>query len=70
MTATTVSWCSPRLPERRWVTDAERHVFDAVDPAKDVDGFNPVNVGRLVQKRSLRWLPCTPSGIIELLGPQ
>ena len=46
--------------------DAEERVFDAIDPAKDVDGFNPSNVGRLVQKRpSLS--PCTPSGIIELL---
>ena len=31
--------------------DAERVVFDTIDPAKDVDGFSPVNVGRLVQKR-------------------
>ena len=46
--------------------DAERQVFDAIDPAKDVDGFNPVNVGRLVQKRSAL-APCTPSGVIELL---
>ena len=29
--------------------DAERRVFDAIAPAKDVDGFHPVNVGRLVQ---------------------
>ncbi len=46
--------------------DAEQKIFDAIDPAKDVDGFNPVNVGRLVQKRSA-FVPCTPSGIIELL---
>lgn len=46
--------------------DAEQQVFDAVHPVKDVDGFNPVNVGRLVQKRSAL-APCTPSGIIELL---
>src|SRR3954469_3415408 len=46
--------------------DAERRVFDAVDPAKDVDGFHPINVGRLVQgRRSL--VACTPSGVIELL---
>ena len=45
---------------------AEQQVFDAIDPAKDVDGFNPVNVGRLLQKRSAL-TPCTPSGIIELL---
>ena len=46
--------------------DAEQQVFDAIDPAKDVDGFNPLNVGRLIQNRSAL-LPCTPSGIIELL---
>ena len=45
---------------------AEQQVFDAIDPTKDVDGFNPVNVGRLVQKRSAL-APCTPSGVIELL---
>ena len=46
--------------------DAEQQVFDAIDPTKDVDGFNPVNVGRLVQKRTAL-APCTPSGVIELL---
>ncbi len=46
--------------------DAEQRVFDAIDPTKDVDGFHPVNVGRLVQGRG-RLAPCTPSGIIELL---
>ena len=47
-------------------SDAERQVFDAIDPAKDVDGFNPVNVGRLVQNRPAL-APGTPSGVIELL---
>ncbi len=42
-------------------------VLDAVDPAKDVDGFHPDNVGRLVQKRP-RFVPCTPAGIMELLA--
>ena len=46
--------------------DATR-VLDAVDPAKDVDGFHPENVGRLVQKRP-RFVPCTPAGIMELLA--
>jgi methylenetetrahydrofolate dehydrogenase (NADP+)/methenyltetrahydrofolate cyclohydrolase len=45
---------------------ATQQVFDALDPAKDVDGFHPVNVGRLVQGRALL-MPCTPSGIIEML---
>jgi methylenetetrahydrofolate dehydrogenase (NADP+)/methenyltetrahydrofolate cyclohydrolase len=40
-------------------------VMDAVDPAKDVDGFHPVNTGLLAQKRpQLR--PCTPFGVIRL----
>ncbi|MFN7916785.1 MAG: bifunctional 5,10-methylenetetrahydrofolate dehydrogenase/5,10-methenyltetrahydrofolate cyclohydrolase [Vicinamibacterales bacterium] len=46
--------------------DAERRVFDAIDPAKDVDGFHPTNVGRLVQGRSAL-VACTPSGVIEML---
>jgi methylenetetrahydrofolate dehydrogenase (NADP+)/methenyltetrahydrofolate cyclohydrolase len=46
--------------------DAEQQVFDAVAPEKDVDGFHPTNVGRLVQNRA-DLVSCTPSGIIELL---
>ena len=45
---------------------ASQQVFDAIDPGKDVDGFHPVNVGRLVQGRALL-MPCTPSGVIEML---
>lgn len=45
---------------------ADALVFDAVDPAKDVDGFHPVNVGRLTQKRPAL-VACTPSGVMELL---
>lgn len=45
---------------------APRRVFDAIDPAKDVDGFSAESVGRLVQNRpGLR--SCTPAGIMELL---
>ena len=46
--------------------DAERRVFDAISPAKDVDGFHPANVGKLVQNRATL-VACTPSGVIELL---
>lgn len=43
-----------------------RRILEAVDPAKDVDGFHAVNVGRLVQgQESL--VACTPAGVIELL---
>jgi len=45
---------------------AERTVFDTIDPAKDVDGFSPVNVGYLVQNRAAL-TACTPAGVIELL---
>ncbi|HTT42379.1 MAG TPA: bifunctional methylenetetrahydrofolate dehydrogenase/methenyltetrahydrofolate cyclohydrolase FolD [Steroidobacteraceae bacterium] len=44
--------------------DANR-IMDAVDPAKDVDGFHPVNTGLLAQKRP-RLRPCTPFGVIRL----
>jgi methylenetetrahydrofolate dehydrogenase (NADP+)/methenyltetrahydrofolate cyclohydrolase len=54
------------LPDAMGGDDAERRVFDAIDPAKDVDGFHPVNVGRLVQNRA-HLVACTPSGVIELL---
>ncbi|MGH8138080.1 MAG: bifunctional methylenetetrahydrofolate dehydrogenase/methenyltetrahydrofolate cyclohydrolase FolD [Steroidobacteraceae bacterium] len=40
-------------------------IMDAVDPAKDVDGFHPVNTGLLAQKRP-RLRPCTPFGVIRL----
>ena len=45
---------------------AEARIFDAIDPAKDVDGFHPFNVGLLVQKRPAL-VACTPLGCIELL---
>ena len=43
-----------------------KKVLLAVDPAKDVDGFHPVNVGNLVTGRP-GLVPCTPAGIIEIL---
>src|SRR6266480_1958444 len=44
----------------------EASVLEAVDPAKDVDGFHPTNVGLLAMGRP-RFVPCTPAGIIALL---
>jgi methylenetetrahydrofolate dehydrogenase (NADP+) / methenyltetrahydrofolate cyclohydrolase len=41
-------------------------VIEAIDPQKDVDGFHPVNVGRLVAGNPCH-VACTPQGIIELL---
>ena len=53
-----------QLPLPRQVDSAL--VLDSVDPAKDVDGFHPVNLGRLViNEPGPR--PCTPAGIIEML---
>lgn len=46
--------------------DATSRVFDAIAPDKDVDGFTPANVGRMVQGRPAL-VACTPLGIIELL---
>lgn len=45
---------------------ASKRVFDAISPAKDVDGFHPENAGRLTQGR-VTLAPCTPAGVIELL---
>jgi len=45
--------------------DAKK-VLEAVDPAKDVDGFHPVNVGRLVAGRP-GLVACTPAGVMEIL---
>jgi methylenetetrahydrofolate dehydrogenase (NADP+) / methenyltetrahydrofolate cyclohydrolase len=45
----------------------EARVLEAIDPAKDVDGFHPVNVGRLALGQKQALAPCTPAGIIELL---
>lgn len=43
-----------------------KKVIDAIDPAKDVDGFHPVNVGLLHLGRPAL-VPCTPSGVIRLI---
>lgn len=46
----------------------EEKVLNAIDLEKDVDGFHPVNIGRLAMKgRDPLFIPCTPHGIIELL---
>lgn len=42
-------------------------VLRAIDPAKDVDGFHPVNAGRLAVGDETVLAPCTPAGIIEML---
>jgi len=44
-----------------------RAVIEAIDPAKDVDGFHPYNLGRLAQREPLL-RPCTPYGVMRMLS--
>ncbi|MFQ3670868.1 MAG: bifunctional 5,10-methylenetetrahydrofolate dehydrogenase/5,10-methenyltetrahydrofolate cyclohydrolase [Verrucomicrobiia bacterium] len=46
---------------------SETAVFSRVDPRKDVDGFHPLNVGKLLLGDPSGFRPCTPAGIHELL---
>ena len=45
----------------------ETTVYATVSPQKDVDGFHPLNVGKLMVGDSTGFLPCTPAGVLELL---
>ena len=45
----------------------EEALTDLINPRKDVDGFHPENLGRLVQGRLDGMLPCTPSGVMRML---
>lgn len=45
---------------------SENKVIEAISPTKDVDGFHPVNVGKLVLGLN-GFVPCTPAGIIEIM---
>lgn len=53
-----------QLPLPKHINEAK--VLYAIDPDKDVDGFHPVNVGKMVLGEQC-FLPCTPHGILELL---
>lgn len=44
----------------------ENRIIEAISPEKDVDGFHPVNVGRMVLEQEC-FLPCTPHGILQML---
>src|SRR5580658_2448813 len=46
---------------------SETIIYGAVDPNKDVDGFHPVNVGKLLLGDASGFRPCTPAGVHELL---
>ena len=46
----------------------EKKLLNAIDPDKDVDGFHPVNVGRLmIGGKEVKFPPCTPAGIQEMI---
>jgi methylenetetrahydrofolate dehydrogenase (NADP+)/methenyltetrahydrofolate cyclohydrolase len=44
-----------------------QEIIERVDPKKDVDGFHPLNIGRLLLGYEPYFIPCTPLGILELL---
>ncbi|HLR66415.1 bifunctional methylenetetrahydrofolate dehydrogenase/methenyltetrahydrofolate cyclohydrolase FolD [Virgibacillus alimentarius] len=44
----------------------EQHIIEAIDPKKDVDGFHPVNIGKMMTGADT-FLPCTPFGIVTML---
>jgi len=46
----------------------ESKIFSTVSPEKDVDGFHPVNAGKLMLGDATGFRPCTPAGIVELLA--
>ena len=45
----------------------EESLTDLINPKKDVDGFHPINLGRIVQGRLDGLMPCTPAGVMEML---
>ena len=55
-----------QLPLPRQIQADESEILDRIDPMKDVDGFHPVNVGRLVTGQQAL-VPCTPHGCIRML---
>ncbi len=61
----TVNGILVQLPLPRHI--CEDAVIAAIDPAKDVDAFHPVNVGKIMQG-TCTLLPCTPAGIMELIA--
>jgi methylenetetrahydrofolate dehydrogenase (NADP+)/methenyltetrahydrofolate cyclohydrolase len=48
----------------------EDEVINAIDPEKDVDGFHPINAGKLQVGDADGFVPCTPAGVLELVKRQ
>ncbi len=61
----TVNGILVQLPLPKHINEA--NILLAIDPAKDVDGFHPINVGKMVLGEQC-FLPCTPHGILEMLS--
>lgn len=55
-----------QLPLPKQIAACEAEILERIDPKKDVDGFHPVNVGRLVTGQKTL-IPCTPHGCLKML---
>ena len=56
-----------QLPLPQAIAAHEADILNAIDPIKDVDGFHPVNVGKLMTNQEDGMIPCTPYGCLKML---
>ena len=56
-----------QLPLPKAIAKEEADILNAIDPLKDVDGFHPVNVGKLMIGEQDGMVPCTPYGCLKML---
>ena len=56
-----------QLPLPKAIATHEADILNAIDPIKDVDGFHPVNVGKLMTNQEDGMIPCTPYGCLKML---
>lgn len=56
-----------QLPLPKAISAHEADILNAIDPIKDVDGFHPVNVGKLMTNQEDGMIPCTPYGCLKML---
>lgn len=56
-----------QLPLPKAISAHEADILNAIDPVKDVDGFHPVNVGKLMTNQPDGMIPCTPYGCLKML---
>ena len=56
-----------QLPLPKAIAKEEADILNAIDPLKDVDGFHPVNVGKLMIGEQNGMIPCTPYGCLKML---